>query len=417
MMPRTILALLMTASVYTSVVDRCVGSEPWTGWLGPARDGWVGDVELPATWPASLTRVWEVEVGQGYGSPLVTDQRVYQHARQGDDEVALCLDLKSGDVIWQQRYRVPFKIGGGGDKHGKGPKSSPVLSDGRLFTMSITGDLIAWNAETGDRLWKSDYGSRFKINQPYWGVSTSPIVDGDRLIAHFGNDDEGVLVALDVKTGREVWSQGSDGTSYSSPLVVELEGVRQVVEWNHRAVVGVDADSGGLLWEYPFPHVGTNQNMPTPAVYKGRVLVGGENRGVYSIRPKRQGSVWTVEENWHQDKVALDMSTAVINGDRLFGFSHYSSGRLFCLDPTSGDLLWEGPPRTGENVTFLSLPDHVMALINNGEVRIIEARGDQYKVAASYRVSQRETWAPPVLIDGGLLTKDVDNLTRWSFEP
>jgi len=362
-----------------------------------------------------LKKEWQVEVGTGYGSPIVAGGRVYQHARQGDSEVVWCFDLKTGTVNWRKSYAAPFTIGGGAQKHGKGPKSSPVLADGRVFTMSITGLLSAWDASTGERLWRSDYGPRFKKSHPYWGASTSPIVDGNRIVVHFGSDDEGVLVALDVESGKEIWSHGKNGPSYSSPLVVVMQGVRQVVEWNHETLAGVEIKSGRLLWEYPLPHVGTDQNMPTPTFHRGLVLVGGENRGIRGLEPRLENGAWTVHERWHQKKVALDMSTAVINHDLLYGFSHYGRGRLFCLDPQTGEVRWEGPGRTGENVTFLSIPGHVVALINDGELQIIEASGDRFKKVASYRVAESNTWAPPVLLKSGILVKDSQTLTLWSL--
>jgi outer membrane protein assembly factor BamB len=387
----------------------------WTGWLGPNRDGRVSQFQPPQPWPDELQQRWRVDVGTGYGSPLVSGQRVYQHARQGEDELVWCLDLADGDVIWRQSYRVPFKMGGGGERHGKGPKSSPVFADGRIFTFSITGVLSAWDADSGRLVWRRDYESRFPKPHPYWGASTSPIVDGNRVIVHFGGDDRGVLVALDTATGEEIWSQGNDGASYSSPLVAEIDGVRQIIEWNHRALVGVEAESGRPLWEYPFPHVGTNQNMPTPAIHNGRVLIGGENRGLRSVAPQRDGDGWIATERWHQDQVALDMSSAVINDNLLYGFSHYDSGRIFCLDPETGQLRWRGPGRTGQNVMFLSIPGHVVALINTGQLQIIRASGDQFQQIASYRVSDDETWAPPVLLRDAVLVKDKETLTRWSL--
>ncbi len=398
-----------------SAPGNSVGTERWPGWLGPDRNGWVSGFQPPASWPDRLEERWRVTVGAGYGSPLVSDGRVYQHARQENEEVVWCLRLESGDVEWRKSYLAPFKMGGGGERHGKGPKSCPVLADGRLFTLSITGVLTAWDAGSGERLWRRDYGPRFKSAHPYWGVATSPIVDGDRVIVHLGTDDEGALVAFDVESGNEVWRQGKDGASYSSPLVVELHGVRQIVEWNHRALAGVETSSGRLLWEFEFPHVGNNQNMPTPAVHRGRVLVGGENRGVHSIEPRLENGVWTATRRWSQKNVALDMSSAVVNDDLLFGFSHYRRGQLFCLDPETGDIRWQGPGRTGENVMFLAFPGHVAALLDGGELRVIRASGDQLETVASYRVSENPTWAPPVILRGGVLVKDTETLTYWSW--
>lgn len=414
------IAWTLTASLCLVVTSECgiaFGADSdWTGWLGPQRNGWVTGFQPPGKWPEQLKKSWQATVGTGYGSPLVSGGRAYQHARQGEQEVVWCLDLATGSVKWRKSYTVPFKMGGGGESHGKGPKSCPTLADGRLFTLSITGVLSAWDATSGNLLWRRDYSTQFKQTHPNWGVTTSPLVDGNRVIVHFGNDDQGVLVALHVENGEEVWKQGKDGASYASPLLAGIHDVDQVVEWNHRVVAGIDSKSGDLLWEFPFPHVGTDQNMPSPAFHKGRVLVGGENRGILSLEPQLKDGVWSVKQRWHQKEVALDMSSAVVNGDKLYGFSHYGKGRIFCLDTDTGKVLWQGPGRTGQNATFLSIPGHVLALINNGELQVIRADDDKYKVAAVWQVAETPTWAPPVLLEGGVLIKDRDTLSFWSFK-
>ena len=289
------------------------------------------------------------------------------------------------------------------------------MADGRVFTMSITGKVSAWSAESGELLWQRDYDKQFGKSHPNWGASTSPIVDSNRVIVHFGTDEKGVLVALDAATGDELWKHGQDGPSYSSPLLVDIQGVRQVVEWNHRALVGVESGSGKFLWEYPFPHIGSDQNMPTPAFHNGRILLGGENRGVHSIRPTLQDGKWKVEREWSQKSVALDMSSAVMNGKFLFGFSHYDRGRLFCLDPATGEVRWAGTPRTGRNVMFLSMTGFVAALIDNGDLQIIKATAERFDKVASYRVADGHTWAPPVLLSNGVLVKDRETLTFRSL--
>ena len=350
-MIRKIRSITLTAAALAAVSQPGSAEREvhWPGLLGPKRNGFVDHFTPPAEWPERLERVWQVDIGEGYGSPIVAGNRVYQHARQGDDEVVWCLDLETGEEKWRESYEVFFTIGQGGQGHGKGPKSSPVIADGRLFTLSITGTLSAWNAESGQPLWRKDFKDRYKKNQPYWGVATSPIVDGGRVVLHIGDDETGELVALDSKTGSQVWSHGKDGTSYSSPLAAEIGGVRQIVEWNHRAIVGVESKTGKFLWEFPFPHVGNNQNMPTPSIHNGCILVGGENRGIRSIEPRFENGAWTVKERWHQEEVALDMSSAVVNDDWLFGFSHYRGGQFFCIEAKTGKVLWKGSGRAGQN--------------------------------------------------------------------
>ena len=253
----------------------------WPGWLGPKRDGWVPHFEPPAKWPSELKRGWTAKVGDGYGTTAVSGDRLYVHARQKSDEVVWCLDLNDGKPKWRNRYAEPFKEGGGGEPHGKGPKANPTLADGRLFTLSITGVLTAWNADTGAMLWRVDHRSKFgKRPHPYWGATTSPLVVDNRVYLHFGDDKKGFLSAMDVETGREIWRNGKDGAAYSSPLYAEIEGVRQIVEWNHEDLLGVELETGRTLWKYHLPHRGTNQNMPTPSIHDGHILVGGENRGI-----------------------------------------------------------------------------------------------------------------------------------------
>ena len=234
----------------------------WPGWLGPNRDGWVPHFDPPAKWPKKLKKGWTAKVGDGYGTTAVDGNRLYVHARQKGDEVVWCLDLKNGKPKWRNRYAEPFKAGGGGEPHGKGPKANPTLADGRLFTLSITGILTAWDADTGAMLWRVDHRAKFgKRPHPYWGACTSPLVVDNRVYLHFGDDEKGFLSAMDVETGKEIWRNGKDGAAYSSPLYAEIEGVRQIVEWNHEDLLGVELETGRTLWRYHLPHRGTNQNL------------------------------------------------------------------------------------------------------------------------------------------------------------
>ncbi|MEM7475012.1 MAG: PQQ-binding-like beta-propeller repeat protein [Planctomycetota bacterium] len=392
-----------------------IAQEPiWPGWLGAKRDGWIANYEAPKNWPEKLEKVWQRPVGSGYGSPLVVGERVIQHARQGEEEVLVCLELGTGKEIWKSSFSVPFKMGGGGEWHGKGPKSSPIFADGRVFTLSINGVLSAWKSDNGELIWRQDYSDRFgKAKTPYWGACTCPIVVDDKVVVHLGSDDEGMLVAFDVATGKEIWQSGSDGAAYSSPLLSEILGVRQIVEWNHNGLAGIVPETGERLWFFSLPHVGTQQNMPTPSILKDHILVGGENRGVRSIGFEITGGKWEAKEVWLQKDVALDMSSAVVNGDLLFGFSQYGKGRLFCIDSQSGDVRWEGPPRSGQNATLLAFPDHVAVLLDSGKLQIIAASGGEFREIKSYQVADSPTWAPPVLLDGGLLVKARENLIYW----
>ncbi len=387
----------------------------WTGWLGPDRSGFVHGFEPPPEWPEQLQEIWKVNVGTGYGTPLVSGDRVYQHARQNNEEVLWCLSLKTGDTLWRQTKPMPFKMGGGGEFHGKGPKSNPTLAGGRIFTMSITGVLSAFDASSGTPLWSKDFSDRFQKPHPYWGACTSPLADESRVFIRFGGDDDGLLVAFDAQSGRKIWTLGKDGAAYASPLFAVIDGVKQVVEWNHNSLTGVDYETGKRLWDYPFAHVGTNQNMPSPALYKESIIVGGENRGIRRVIPSLENGKWSVEERWYQKRFALDMSSAIVSGDYLYGLSHFRMGQLFCLSAETGEPVWTGPGRSGENATFLAIPGHIITLLNEGEIQILRSGVKSLEKVASYQVSEHPTWAAPVLLRNGFLIKDRETLSYWSL--
>jgi outer membrane protein assembly factor BamB len=389
--------------------------ELWPGWLGPERNGLVKWFKPPAQWPGEMKPKWSVEVGSGYGSPVVVDGKAFVHSRQGDKEMVRALEIDSGKVLWTKGYLVPFKIGGGGERHGKSPKANPSYSDGRLFTTSISGILSAWDAESGKLLWRKVPGKRFGQSHAHWGASNSPLVLGDMIVNLFGNEEEGSLMALNVATGEKIWSMGNDGTCYSSPFLIEIDGVRQIVAWNHRALVGVGPEDGRLLWEYPFPHKTHNQNMPTPAFHDGKILLGAENRGIHAIAPVLRKGKWSVSKTWSQKEVALDMASAIVAEGFFYGLSHYGQGRLFCLDPENGEILWQGSPRAGPFASFLSFPGHVLTLSHLGRLVIFKASPKGFQSVVSYALSEHSTWAAPVLLKDSILVKDADTLSLWTL--
>ena len=414
-MQRVGIPFLFLVTAWTNSLASKTSEVFWPGWLGPNRDGQVDYFEAPTEWPMELENVWSKEVGEGSSMPIVVDGRVYQHARQNGEEVVWCLDLGSGNVLWRKSDRVPYRISYFGERHGDGPLSNPIYANGRLFTFSVTGILSAWAADSGELLWRRDYSERFAPTHPKWGHSTSPLVDGEQVVVHFGSDDDGVLVALDVATGEEVWTEGEDGACHASPILVEIDGVRQIVEWNDESVVGLESQTGRRLWSYFLPHRGSNQNSPTPVYYRGRIIVGGENRGIRSLEPIRENGKWRVEENWHQRKVSLNMASAILSEGSLYGLSHFRQGQFFRMDPETGEVIWTSPSRMGEYATFLAIPDHVMILRDDATIEVLRSEGEEYRTVASYEVAESPTWTAPILLMDGILVKDRRKLFRWKF--
>jgi outer membrane protein assembly factor BamB len=175
--------------------------DEWPQWRGPARDGRVAGLAARASWPEALTPGWKLTVGAGHSSPVVAAGRVYQLSREGEDEVVRALELGTGKVVWRQAYPAAYQMSPAATGHGKGPKATPVLADGRLFTLGISGILSAWDAASGRLLWRKSFETSHRATSPLYGAAMSPVVDGGRVIAHVGGHDDGALVALDAATG------------------------------------------------------------------------------------------------------------------------------------------------------------------------------------------------------------------------
>ena len=238
----------------------------------------------------TLTSEWRSAVGSGQSSPVVSGDTVFVFSREGEKEVARALDLRTGAELWRRDYPAPYRVYPGAASFGAGPKSTPVVHDGRLFTLGISGILTAFDAKDGRIVWQKDFAGRFKATAPPFGTSMSPLVAGGRLIVHAGGHDGGALIAFDPATGKEKWTLAGDGPSYSSPIVTTFDGQEQIVIQVHRKILGVDPRSGTGLWSVPFV-TPCDQNIVTPlrAGRPHRRVEPGHRHAGHPRRPQGRG--------------------------------------------------------------------------------------------------------------------------------
>ncbi|MGE0607000.1 MAG: PQQ-binding-like beta-propeller repeat protein [Pirellulales bacterium] len=390
-----------------------VAAEDWPQWRGPQRDGQAA-WRAPAIWPAELKQVWKVEVGAGHATPAVVGERVYVHSRQGDEETVRCLNLADGSELWSKRYPVPYKPDSAAEPHGLGPKSSPTVADGRLFTVSITGIPAAWDIKNGQRLWQLDVERDFNPTYPQFGASMSPLVHGESLIVDVGGAEGGMLAALDVASGRIRWRyKHADGPAYASPIAATLQGVKQYVTQTRGHMVSVST-AGKLLWSVPF-ETQYEQNSVTVLPMGELLICGGYQRSLLALRPRQQGSTWSVETAWENDGLPLYMSSPVALDGRIYAMSQRDSGRLVSLDPKSGKRLWSGKPRFGENASLVVAGKLLLTLNDEAQFVAFGQQRNEMVEVARYQVSASPTWAHLVPVEGGLLVKDETEIARWSL--
>ena len=386
----------------------------WPQWRGPGRDG-VASLDHSGAWPGQLSLQWKVDVGEGHSSPVVAGDRVFLLARQGENEIASGLELETGKTVWRQSYPAPYEMASVARAHGKGPKSTPVVDQGRLYTFGISGVLSAFDAASGKLLWRKDFARQYKATWPAFGTAMSPIVAAGRVIAHVGGSAGGALTAFDAQSGEPAWSWDEDGPAYASPIVTTLAGVRQVITQTQKHVVGVSLDDGKLLWKVPFttPY---DQNSVTPVVYKDTLILSGHQNRTFAVRIALSGGKWSSEEVWTSDAVPMYMSSPVLSGDHLYGFTEKRRGSVFCQDARNGNVLWTDEGHQGDNAALVLAGDHLLVQTTEGELLVIPASPNGYNVAAAYEVAETPTWAHPAVAGNRILVKDRTSVAAWAIE-
>jgi outer membrane protein assembly factor BamB len=390
-------------------------AQDWLQWRGANRDGVVTGFTAPKTWPDQLKQIWKAPAGVGHSSPLVIGARVYLHSRQAENEVAAAYDLKTGKTIWRDSYPIAYTMNQAAAGHGKGPKSTPVYNNGKLYTLGITGVLSCYDTVKGKLLWRKDFSGQFKSTSPDYGVAASPIVDRGLLIAYVGAADSGALKAFDANSGEEKWSWNGDGPGYATPIVVELASIRQIVTQSQQNIIGVRADDGSLLWKIPFT-TDWAQNIVTPIQYKDLLIFSGLNKGVFAVRVGRRDNEWVTATVWQNKEVSMYMNSPLLAGDLLFGMSHKNKGQFFCLDAASGETLWTGDPRQGENAAMVIAGDTIFSLTNDADLIVTSAADKGAKVIKRYHVAEKPTWAHPAIVGRDILIKDETTLAVWRLE-
>lgn len=400
------------SAAFTAALVAQSGTSDWPQWRGLNRDGAAAPAALPSSWPERLTRKWKVEVGLGYSAPIIVGTRVYAFSRQEPNEILRALDAESGKVIWEASYPAPFKANPAATgKHGTGPKSTPTFANGRLYTLGMSGIVSAFDAASGKVLWQKPAPPV----EPLYHTAMSPLVDRGLVILHVGGHDNGALTAFDAVTGDVKWSWNGDGPAYGSPIVAELGGLRQVITVTQKQLVGVSEATGELLWQRPF-EVRSTRNAITPVVDGSRVIVSGLGRSVTAFTVSRANNQWVAQDVWENTETTMDMSTGVLIGRTLFGFSPRNSGQFFALDADTGKTRWLSEGRQAENAAVVRAGNVWLALEDDAELVVLRASPDKFDPVQRYTVAESATWAQPVVSGRRVFVKDVSSVTLWAHD-
>jgi outer membrane protein assembly factor BamB len=372
----------------------------WPGFRGPRRDGVVRGVRIKTDWSGSPpAQVWRRSVGPGWSSFAVAGDLMYTQEQRGEEEVVACYKASTGEPVWLHRDKARFFE----SNAGAGPRGTPTLSNGRVYTFGATGILNVLDAANGSVIWTRNPASETNTKTPFWGFSSSPLVIGDTVIVAAS----GKLVAYDAANGKQRWLGPSAGGSYSSPQLVTIGGVQQVLLTSDSGLVSVNPADGKQIWN----HQWACNFMVQPALTAdGDVLITSQENGTRSIGVKRDSNGWTVQEKWTSNGLKPYFNDFVVHKGYAYGFD----GRILaCIDLKDGQRKWKGGRYGNGQLVLLPDQDLLLVVSEEGELALVGATPDQFTELAKVTGIQGKTWNHPALVGDLLLVRNAEEMAAF----
>lgn len=402
-----------------------VQADDWLQWRGPNRDGVSKETGLAKQWPEAGPAVaWTVDsVGDSYSSLAVFDGRILTMGNVEGEGRIICLDEKTGEVVWS--IKTPAETKGFTHGKGNGARGTPTIDEGRVFTIGGGGDVTCVNIDTGSVIWSKHLVSDFGGSVPGWGYSESALIDGNNVIITPGGN-AGCIVALDKKTGDVIWQSKdvTDKAHYCSAIIAESHGVRQIIQFTGGTgrkreetgkprVIGVDATNGSFLWGYDKSGNGT-ANVATPIFANDKVFSSsgyGTGGGLVALAKTAEGFIAT--ESYFERSMQNHHGGIVLVDGHMYGFG---SGGLLCMNFESGEITWRD--RSVQKGSLVYADGHLYCYGEKNEVALVEANPKEYVEKGRFSVAQKQhpTWAHPVVANGKFYLRDMSTLTCYNVK-
>jgi outer membrane protein assembly factor BamB len=375
----------------------------WPQWRGPNRDGISKETGLLKQWPTDgPPLVWKATgAGRGYSTLSVSGGRIFTMGLRGDREFVIAFDAATGKEAWATAHGGAYR-----DSRGDGPRGTPTVDGGNVYSLGGNGDLSCLDARTGRIIWKMNVLEKFGGHNIGWGISESPLVIGDKLLVNPGGPGASV-VALNKKDGTLIWKSQSDKAGYSSGVPVQIGNATQVVFFTDQRAVGLDLKDGKLLWEYARAANDT-ANVATPIVRGNRVFISSDyGTGAGVIEIKASGPA---QEVYFTKEMRNHHSSSVLIGDYLYGFS---SSILTAMKFDTGEVAWKD--RSVGKGSLVYADGNLYCLSENGVVGLVEATPAGYREKGRFRIPQESlpTWTHPVVAGGRLYLRDQDTIYAY----
>jgi len=400
---RSLRALVLLVAVWAA--SHTLVAQDWPQWLGPRRDGTYTGPLADGWSGGGPTRVWTRQVGTGFAGPVVVGDRVILFHRVGDREVVEAFAAGTGETVWRYAYPTTYRDDFGFDE---GPRSVPVVMDGRVYTFGAQGQLHAVDLQTGAGIWSQDTQGRYGVPKGFFGAAGSPLVEDGRVIANVGGR-RGGIVAFDTETGAELWTATTDEASYSSPVGATFGGQRHALFFTRSGLVGLDPVSGVVRFQKRWrSRLGSSVNAATPLVVGDLVFISA-SYGTGAALLRVDGTA-LVDEWVGDDSLSNHYATAVVRDGVLYGYhgrQEYSPS-LRAVDLRTGEVYWSEDRFGGGTLTLAG--DRLVILRESGELTIAEASPDRFVPLARAQILPGTVRAYPALAGGWLYARDTDTL-------
>ena len=376
----------------------------WPGFRGPGRDSVIRGVRIETDWSKSPpVAIWRRPIGPGWSSFAVRGDLLYTQEQRGDDEIVSCYRLSTGEPVWRHRDAVRFYESNGG----AGPRATPTLSRGRVYTLGATAVLNALDARSGKVVWSRNAATDTGRKIPEWGIASSPLVVDDIVVVAVS----GTLAAYDLATGSPRWVGPQHGGSYSSPQLVTLDGVRQILVLSAPGAVSVSPADGKLLWE----HTWEGGAIVQPAITAdGGVLINAMSMmggmATRRLAVTRGPGGWTAEERWTSNGLKPYFNDFVVHKGHAFGFD---GSILACIDLEDGKRKWKGGRYGNGQLVLLADQDLLLVLSEDGELALVAATPDKFTELARFPALDAKTWNHPVLVGDVLLVRNGEEMAAF----
>jgi outer membrane protein assembly factor BamB len=433
----------------------------WPQWRGPDRDGKVSGFIEPKAWPERLAKGWSTMVGAGDATPALVGDKLYVFARQDADEVTVCLDAASGKQIWIDKY-PSASVTGMAASH-PGPRGSPAVADGKVVTLGVNGTVSCLDADSGKLVCRKDSRKDFSEDLPRFYTAASPLIVDKMCVVPLGGSGTGAVVALALDTGATTWKWDGDGITYSSPVVMTVDGARQIVQLTEKSIVGLSAADGKLLWQSPYGgrggmrggggggpatrpnggppgqfgtgpggpggpgggmrggmrggrRGGMNYNAPTPVIDGQTVILTGGGGGTKALKIEKTGDAFTASELWTNPGVSATYNTPVLKEGMLYGIT--GKGTLFCLDAKTGKTMWEDTTSRAQRGfgTLVDAGPVLIAMGDDGGLTVFKADEKGYSQVAQIKVPATATYAYPVIAGNNVFIKNQYAVSMFTIE-